>query len=115
MSLTRFAHGYNPTAVLLTPIVDALDDAHAALGDVALSPGCCKGSSAVFHLVHSQRYLHFSSVGAIEDIGGVFPDVSLSESDTGVGAVDLETVTWLVYGQLYRVSGVSACLEHSEP
>lgn len=115
MTMVHLAHGDTPTAALLQPIVDTLDDAHAALGDVRLSPGCCKGSSAVFHLVHSQRYLHFSSTGTLEDIAGVFPDVSLSESDTGVGALDLDTLGWLAYGQPYRVTGVSACLEHSEP
>ena len=115
MSLIYFQHGWNPTAAMLNPIADAYDAAHTALGDYSLSPGCLKAEFAVFHLVHNQRYLHFSSSGAIVDPGGVFPDVSLSESDTGVGALDLDTVGWLVYGQLYSVTGVSACLEHSEP
>ncbi len=115
MSLIYFEHGWYPTAAMLNPIADTYDAAHTALGDYGMSPGCVKASSATFHLVHNQRYLHFSSTGAIEDISGAFPDVSVSESDTGVGALDLDTVGWLVYGQLYRVTGVSACLEHSEP
>ncbi len=115
MTLTYYAHGNYPTAAGMNAIADTYDAAHTALGDYSLSPGCVKASSATFHLVHSQRYLHFSSTGALEDISGVFPDVSLSESDTGVGALDLDSVGWLVYGQLYRVTGVSACLEHSEP
>lgn len=115
MSLTHFSHGQKPTAFVMNALADALDAAHTALGDYGVSPGCCKASSAVFFIVHNQRYLHFSSTGNLEDISGVFPDVSLSESDTGLGALDLDTVGWLVYGQLYMVTGVSACLEHSEP
>lgn len=100
---------------MLNPIADAYDAAHTALGDVGVSPGSLKSTFATYYILHSQRYLHFSSTGTLEDISGVFPDVSLSESDTGVGALDLDSVGWLVYGQLYRVTGVSACLEHSEP
>ncbi len=115
MAMTYFNHGQLPTALTLNAIADALDDGHAALGDYGTSPGCAKGSIATFHIVHSQRYLHFSSVGTLEDITGTFPDVNLSESDTGVGALDLDGVGWLLYGGLYRVAGVSACLEHAEP
>jgi len=115
MSMTHFSHGQKPTALTMNAIVTALNDAHTALGNYGASPGACKASSSTFFLVHSQRYLHFSSTGNLEDITGVFPDVNLSESDTGVGVLDLDSVGWLVYGQLYMVTGVSACLEHEEP
>lgn len=115
MPISTFSHAQYPTAAGLNSIGTALNSAHNAMGDSALSAGCLKASSATFFFVHTHRYLHFSSTGALRDVRGVFPDVSLSESDSGVGVLDLDTISWLGYGTLYMVTGVSACLESAEP
>lgn len=99
-------------AAELNKIGTAATEAHALLGDAGLNPLALKASEATFHIRHTHRFLHFASSGNIEDPFGVEADVALSEEDDGHGVQDLDTVGWLAYGMLYRVTGVSCCLEH---
>ncbi len=104
-----------PTAAKLNALSDVIDEAHVILGDTATEfPAEGQwGSGQVWWMVHVYRYLHFASNGALVDPTGVFPDVSISEDDTGQGVLDLDTVSWLAYGQLYKLTGISWCMEAS--
>jgi hypothetical protein len=70
-------------------------------------------SSAIFTLIHKYRWLWFGSVGLIVDPSGIGDDVSISEVAGPGNATkyDLDSVPWLVYGAIYRVTGVSFCGE----
>ena len=106
----------NPVpAVELNKIGTAATEAHTLLGDAGLNPLCRKSSEAVFYIRHTHRFLHFGSNGKIVDPAAIGKDIGLSEeADTGHGVYDLDSVAWLTYGMLYRVTGVSCCLEHWE-
>ncbi len=102
-------------AAELNKISTSLTEAHTLLGDAGLNPLCRKSSEATFYMRHTHRFLHFASSGKIKDPSGIGEDVGISEdSDTGHGVHDLESVSWLTYGMLYLVSGVSCCVEHWE-
>jgi hypothetical protein len=105
-----------PTAAKLNALADVIAEAYVILGDVGTEfPAEGQwGSGQVWRMVHVYRYLHFSSSGAIVDPTGVNPDVSISEDDTGQGVLDLDTVSWLAYGQLYKLTGISWCMESSD-
>jgi hypothetical protein len=112
----QWSHGDQPTAAMMTLYSTALTEAHDSLGDVAVNPLYRKVSEAEFTIRHTLRYLHFTSTGAVVDPAGVGKEVGLSEDgDTGKGVLDLESVSWLAYGSLYWVTGVSACVEDWEP
>lgn len=114
-TVDTWQHGDYPTAVKMAKFSTALNEAHTALGDYAWTAAVLKSSSATFHILHTFRYLKFSSTGALVDIQGVYPDISLNEDDGGVGTLDLQSVGWLGAGMLYKVTGVSACMEDSNP
>jgi hypothetical protein len=65
------------------------------------------GTGGFFSLLRTHRYLHFGSVGNLEDPAGVEDDVSLSESENGRGTLDLDTIEWLAPGAMFWVSGCS--------
>ena len=113
MAVKTWRQGDYPTAADLNAYVSDLTAAHNQIGDVGVSMGCWHASSARFHLTHTYRYLYWDSVGQIESMDGT-QTLGLSEPETGVGQMDLDTVDWLQYGQAYRVTGVTWCMEDYE-
>lgn len=106
----------NPVpAAELNKVGTSLTEAHGLLGDAGAVPLCYERSEAVFYAVHTHRFLHFGSSGSVQDVAGVGEDVSISEGDNHHGVHDLDSIAWLGYGMLYRIVGVSACIEHWEP
>lgn len=107
-----FAHGDYPTASDLNILSDDLDAIHDITGDAAINFATLASvSSAVFTFVHAHRYLYFGSNGAIVDPSGVGDDVSISEENGATTKYDLDQISWLFYGQIYQVTGVSWCIE----
>ena len=102
-----------PTAAKLNLLPDVFTEAHTLLGDVSTNLPALQayGDGVSWRLIHVYRYLHFGSTGTVMDPHGVYPDTTISESDTGQGVLDLDTVAWLAYGQQYRVDAVSWCME----
>ena len=114
MAMKLWAHGDFPTAAFVNAFKTDLDAAYAALGDYGWNAASQTQSSSVFHFVHGQRYLHFSSSGSLVDVFGVNEDVNLSEGDGQTGTLDLDGLGWLTYGMFYKVTGVSWAIEDSE-
>jgi hypothetical protein len=107
-----FLHSEYPLAADLNDFSTAEDEIYAVLGDVALNYAVpAEVSSGEFTLFHKYRWLFFRSVGVIVDPSGVGDDVSISEADSGTSKYDLDSVSWLVYGARYVVTGVSFCGE----
>lgn len=108
---TSWTHGDKPTVTILNEYRDALIVAHTGLGDLAdWSIAQQRTSEARFVLLHTFRYLHFTSSGTISELDGT-NESDINEDDSGAGVLDLDTLDWLVYGQLYLVTGVSVCIE----
>lgn len=108
---TSWTEGDKPTATLLNEYRTALIDAHTGLGDLAeWSLAQRQVSSARFVLLHTFRFLHFTSVGQITALDGSHAQ-DINEDDSGAGVLDLDSLDWLVYGELYRVNGVTICME----
>lgn len=108
---TTWVEGDQPTATLLNEYRTALIEAHDGLGDLGgWSLAQIRINEARFTLLHTHRYLHFTSVGQIMALDGSNAQ-DINEDESGVGVLDLDTLDWLVYGQLYQVNGVSVCME----
>jgi hypothetical protein len=110
---TAWTHGDKPTATLLNEYRTALIEAHDGLGDLAgWSIAQIATSESRYVLLHTDRYLHFVSNGQISDLAGTVATIDdINEDDTGQGVLDLDTLDWLVYGELYLVTGVTVCVE----
>lgn len=108
---TTWNHLDQPTPTILNEYRAALIAAHDALGDVGgFSVAHQNISEASFTMLHTWRYLHFVSNGVITDLYGA-NRVEINEDETGQGRVDLDSLDWLVYRQLYRITGVTTCIE----
>ena len=119
MAIKVWAHGDYPTAAQMNEYKTVLDAAKAALnaGSPALPMQVAAehASSGEFWVWHAYRYLHYGSNGALVDQDGVYPDVSLSEDENELGCLDLQSLGWLAYGRVYKVTGVTWCQEDWEP
>jgi hypothetical protein len=112
---TIWNHLNQPSAGIFNEYRAALIAAHDGLGDLAgWSPAQERVSSSQFVLLHTWRYLHFTSNGKISNLDGS-QEQDINEDDSGQGVIDLDTLDWLVYRQLYQVTGVSVCLEDWSP
>jgi hypothetical protein len=108
---TSWTQGDKPTATILNEYRTALIDAHDGLGDLAdWSIAQQRTSESRFVLLHTYRYLHFTSSGTISELTGANEE-EINEDDSGQGVLDLDTLDWLIYGELYLVTGVSVCIE----
>ena len=114
-TVRTWAHGDRPTHTDMNTYGTSLTEAHTAMGDVAWQWLYPKGSEATFTGLHTHRYLKFQSNGEIVDPSGINAPVSISEDETGFGVYDLDQLTWLAYGGMYTVTGVSVCCEDWMP
>lgn len=107
----NWAQGDYPTAAEMNKYSTTLDAIHAIWKDSAINLATIAGiSSSHFTFVHSTRYLWFRSTGLLKDPAGIEDDISLSDPDRPT-RYDLDSISWLVYGSTYYVTGVSWCAE----
>lgn len=68
-----------------------------------------------FWFIHSRPLLIYVSTGVLSDPSGLNEDVTLSNEDGQYyNSYDLDTISWLNYGDLYKVVGCSVCMEDGE-
>ena len=113
-----WSEGDTVTHTELNKYGTALTEAYNDLGDYGIqfaSPFRLQ-SGDVFTVYKTHRYLHFRSVGALDDPSDIYDSITLTEDpDTGRGTLDLDTVDWLIYGQKFYCSGVNAVWLDEEP
>lgn len=117
----EFSHGTDPTSANFNTYVDALNDLHGRAGDVRrfplvllnreMLPGA-DSDNCGYTFRHRKRYLWYRSSGSVVSIDGT-QSVSLSNTNSnGVNVYDLDSITWLAYGDIFRVQGVTWTLEN---
>lgn len=125
----QWTHGDTVSHTNMQKYSDSLNAIYAKRGDAKLNlavpstyehwdPTNFEGSFLTF--VHKKRYLWFKSTGSIVDpVREADPaglagedDVGLTENFTNYGVYDLESVSWLTYGSIYYVTGVTAAYEY---
>jgi hypothetical protein len=109
----QWAHGDQPAAADMQKYSDSLAYLKTLCGDTAHNwaiPYSLYADTQDFWLVHSRRYLVYVSAGRIVDPALIGEDVSLS-AETTFGSHDLDSISWMYYGKLYRVIGCSVCTE----
>lgn len=125
---TRWAHGDTPTAVKLQPYSDDLNYIHALAGDKLLNIASPQKHDAAFGVTtdegedltgfcfkHVHRWLTFKGDGTLADINESADSVvSLSEVDSTYTTYDLDSVSWLSYGEFYIVRLCTMAVEHRD-
>lgn len=70
------------------------------------------GSGNIYRFVHRNRWLHFKSTGQIKNAAGT-QQATLSPINDTYTSFDLQSVSWLAYGDLYQVVGCQMASEES--
>lgn len=63
--------------------------------------------------VHTMRFLVYGGSGALTNLAGT-ETTSLQDITGGTNIFDLDSVGWLNYGQVYRITGVAWAMEDWE-
>ena len=111
------AEGELVLAALFNQIKANIDAAYALLGTTAInlatplnpehSTHAAYTENSGLGFLHQYRWLAYGSSGQIVDPSGIEEPVSLTDPDTGIGYMDLESIDWLAYGMYYDVEGVT--------
>jgi len=120
-----WSHGDAPATAKLQAYTDGLNYIYDLVGDVGRNPAVLvdreKGPQGTDHedsgltFVHLQPWLIFRGTGEVRHPTqpSTFESVSLSDEDT-LTAFDLSAVSWLQYGDIYRVIGCDWACEAME-
>lgn len=121
----RWTHGDLLTASDLNTLSTGISEVQQITGLMAIEP-CAPAmnlkltgitmtlvQACVF--VHKKRYLHYKGNGKITNLSQD-KETSISDSGTPSSVYDLETINWLGYGMIYRVTGdqMIFCAEDDE-
>lgn len=122
----RWAHGNTLSAANLNKYSDGLNDIHTVIGDqvfVQAVPlvitqwsvhkvwvGQAVNKTAWLTMPHKARYLCYQGEGKLESYNG---DKTTLSNQAAFNVFDLETVDWLWYGRLYKITGCTMAVEFS--
>ena len=112
----QWAHGDGNAASYFNAYSTELTALRAAIGDAEIVP-CVPnqyGSGNVYWFVHRNRWLHFKSTGQIKNAGAT-QQATLSPVNDTYTSFDLQSLSWLAYGDLYQVVGCQMASEEETP
>lgn len=118
----QWAHGDTVTATEMNKYRDGLNEIYSVWAGKLLIPavpvlwlgilGAPDASKYKYELVHKQRYLLYVGEGKLYSADETqTTTLANSAGGTGTNTYDLESVSWLSYGQRYIVKGVTVCME----
>ena len=120
----QWSHGDIPTAADFNRYSDGCNDIVGRIGSVTVA-FCVPEANRLlvateevlgdtFACVHRARYLHYRGTGNLTNLDSSKSSALSAPDGGGVGVYDLDSVSWLAYGQLYFVTGVDFCVEDAE-
>ena len=112
----QWTHGDVVTAAYLNAYSTELTALRASIKDAEIVP-CVPhkyGTGNVYRLVHEKRWLHFKSTGQIKNAGGT-QQATLSPVNDTYTSFDLQSLSWLAYGDFYQVVGCDMACEEETP
>ena len=112
----QWSHGDKVTAAYLNAYSTGLTTLRNVIKDAEIV-SCVPnqyGSGNIYWFVHRQRWLHFKSTGQIKNAAGT-QQATLSPINDTYTSFDLQTLSWLAYGQLYQVVGCQMACEEETP
>lgn len=116
-----WAHGDVPTAALMATYSNSLNAIKAILDETPKNPVAPvymgeDEDDGDWQIVHINRYLIYDDEATIQSLVDSANTASLPKPEAGTkGVYDLDTISWLVYGQPYRVTGCAWIIEDWEP
>ena len=112
----QWAHGDGNTAAYFNAYSTELTALRAAIKDAEIVP-CVPdqyGTGNIYWFVHRNRWLHFKSTGLIKN-ADASQQATLSPVNDTYTSFDLQSLSWLAYGQLYQVVGCQMACEEETP
>ena len=112
----QWTHGDTNAAAYFAAYSTELTALYGAVGDVDFIP-CVPGqygSGNEYYFFHQNRWLHYLSTGQIKSIDGT-QQATLSPVGDTFTAFDLQSLSWLAYGQMYKVVGCAMASEEETP
>ena len=110
----QWSHGDEVCASELQKYSDSLDYLNTLVsssGRNYATPFSRFDDTQQFWLIHTKPFLIYASTGVLSDPSGINEDVSLSNNGEPFNSYDLDTISWLSYGDLYKIVGCSVCME----
>lgn len=118
----QWQHGDTASAAEMNKYRDGLNEIYNLWAGKLLIPavpvlwlgilGAPDASKYKYELVHKQRYILYVGEGKLYSADETqTATLANSAGGTGTNTYDLESVSWLSYGQRYIVKGVTVCME----
>ncbi len=110
----QWSHGDTVTAAYLNAYSTELTALHDRIFNTRIRMATPNqyGSGNIYRFVHRNRWLHFKSTGQIKNAAGT-QQATLSPINDTYTSFDLQSVSWLAYGDLYQVVGCQMASEES--
>ena len=110
----QWSHGDTVSAADLNAYSTALTALHARILNTRIRMATPNqyGTGNIYRFVHRNRWLHFKSTGQIKNSDGS-QQATLSPINDTYTSFDLQSVSWLAYGDLYQVVGCQMASEES--
>lgn len=112
----QWSHGDTNPASALNAYGTALTALRASIKDAEIVP-CVPhkyGTGNIYRFVHRNRWLHFKSTGQIKNATGT-QQATLSPVNDTYTSFDLQSLSWLAYGDFYQVVGCDMACEEETP
>ena len=110
----QWSHGDTVSAANMNAYSTELTALHARILNTRIRMATPNqyGSGNIYRFVHRNRWLHFKSTGQIKNAAGT-QQATLSPINDTYTSFDLQSVSWLAYGDLYQVVGCQMASEES--
>ena len=111
----QWTHGDTVTAAYLNAYSTELTALHNRILNtrIRMATPHQYGSGNIYWFVHRNRWLHFKSTGQIMNAGGT-QQATLSPINDTYTSLDLQSLSWLAYGDLYQVVGCEMASEETD-
>ena len=108
----QWSHGDTVSAANMNAYSTELTALHARILNTRIRMATPNqyGSGNIYRFVHRNRWLHFKSTGQIKNAAGT-QQATLSPINDTYTSFDLQSLSWLAYGDLYRVVGCQMASE----
>ena len=108
----QWSHGDTVSAANMNAYSTELTALHDRIGNTRIRMATPNqyGSGNIYRFVHRNRWLHFKSTGQIKNAAGT-QQATLSPINDTYTSFDLQSLSWLAYGDLYQVVGCQMASE----
>lgn len=107
---------YNvPSAALMNRYSDGQNEINTRMGSYAINMAVGQITDPSWAIIcHRMPWLHYREAGTLTDINGA-NEITLSAEDNTYAVYNLDTISWMLPGTLYQVTGCVMAAESTDP